>query len=252
MKYPGLILAATLAANTAIADTELTMAQSDGGDDASTTVISVQKGKVAFSEDGIVQSIYDSANGAFTQIDHAGKGYMVMDSESMGQMADQVSDMVKQFEAQMANMPPEQREAMMKMIPADMRAKLSGSAPKKTVSVEWTGDSDKVAGYKCKIASVTLPDGDRSTACVAKADALGIPGSDYDAMAAMLETMQELASRFGVAPDMPSAKQMGGVPIRMTGSEQAMELQSVSTDELSSAIFEVPAGYRKRSMLDGM
>ena len=241
-----------IASPAALADTRLTM--TDNSDEPSVTAISVHDGKVVLESDGVIMGIYNANTRSFTQVDHQSKTYMVMDDAAMEGVADQMSDMMKQFEEQMANVPPEQRDAMMQMIPAEMRERMQGKKPKaKKADISWSGKSDKVAGYKCKVANVTSPDGEKNTACVAKPGALGISDDDYDALTGMFDTMQEMAARFGSEAEMPNARDLGGIPIRMSGDDGEMTvLQDVNNDKLDGAMFEVPAGYSKRSLTDGM
>jgi len=249
MKYPVLALSIVLMGPCALADTRFAL---EDMDDQTVTVFNVRDGKVAFEQDGMLVAIYDSQNGSITQVDHNSKSYMVMDAAAMDEMATQMSAMMKQMEAQLANMPPEQREAMMQMMPG-MGDRMKGDKAKKSVTVDWTGEKSKVAGYPCKMAKVTTGDGDVSKACIAKASTLGMPDEDYDAITAMFQSMQDMAERFGEAPQMPDAKAMGGIPIRMTDSDgKTSQLKTFSTDDLDGVLFEVPASYQQRSMTDGM
>ncbi|MFK7887912.1 MAG: DUF4412 domain-containing protein [Gammaproteobacteria bacterium] len=251
MKKNILTLAAALCATTAIADTSITM-QEQGAEDGAVTVINIRDGKVAMTEGGKTMGLYDAASGSFTQLDHSGKAFMVMDDKAMDAVDDKISDAMKEMEAQLADMPPEQREAMMKMVPG-MADLMDRKKDVKAVEIDFTGKSDKVGAYSCKIAKVTTPAGLTSQVCIAKPSALGVSKDDFAAMGAMLDTMQSFANRFGQDAEFPSAKQLKGIPVRMTGADGDVTiLTNVSTDELDGAMFEVPAGYKKRSMMDGM
>lgn len=251
MKKNILALAAAMSATLAMADASLTM-QEQGAADGATTTISIRDGKVAMSENGQVTGLYDSASGNFTQLDHVGKGYMVMDDEAMDAVQSQMSEAMKQMQEQLATMPPEQREAMMKMVPG-MGNMMKEDAPADATKIDFTGQKDKVSGYACEVATITTSDGDVSQACIAKPSALGVSGDDFAAMGAMIDTMRSFATRFGQAADFPSAKQMKGIPVRITDTDgEVTVVTAVSTDKLDGAIFEVPAGYAKKSMMDGM
>jgi len=251
MKKNILTLAVALSATTAIADTSITM-QEQGAENGAVTVINIRDGKVAMTEDGKTMGLYDAASGSFTQLDHSGKAFMVMDDDAMDAVEGQISDAMKEMEAQLAGMPPEQREAMMQMVPG-MADLMDRKKEAKGVDIDFTGKSDKVGGYSCKIAQITTASGLTSQACIAKPSALGVSNDDFAAMGAMLDTMQNFAKRFGQDAELPSAKQLKGIPVRMTGADgEVTILTSVSNDKLDSAMFEVPAGYTKRSMMDGM
>lgn len=249
MKNTIFILAAALVGTNALADTRLALEQMDN---SSEMVINVQKGKVAFEEDGTLIAIYDAKDGSITQVDHKGKSYMVVDAATMDEVASQMSAMMKEMEKQLAAMPPAQREAMMEMMPG-MAGAMGGDKTVKPATVEWTGQKEKVAGYGCKVATVTTGEGVVSKACIAKASTLGIPEDDFEAMTDMFESMQKMAARFGSDPQLPDAKAMGGMPIRMVDADgKVSQLKSVSTEDLDSTMFEIPASYTKRSITDNM
>ncbi len=252
MKTSGFLLCALIASPVALADTRITM--TDNADEPTLSTINIKGGKVVVESDGEVMGIFDVATNSFTQVDHKNKSYMVMDKAAMDGVADQMSGMMKQFEEQMANVPPEQREAMMQMIPAEMRERLQGKKVEvKKPEISWTGKSDKVAGYKCKVATVSNTDGGEDTACIAKLSTLGVSDEDFETMNALVDMMQEIATQFGAKSEIPDTRDMGGIPIRMSTKEGGVTvLQNISNDKLDSALFEIPAGYRARSLTDGM
>lgn len=251
MKLTGLMAAAVLAATPAMADIQITMKDRDRDGRETESTISVRDGKVAMSIPGDGgMAIYDSQTGELTQVDHKSREYIVVDQETMDQAADQMSAMMKQMEAQLASLPKEQREAMMKMMPG--MAGMGGNEKRPAAKIEWTGSKDKVAGYRCRIATITEPDGTNNSACIASADELGMSKDDYQAIASMFETMQAFARRFSSEAPMPSLEQLDGVPIMMKdrGDGSSVELVSVDTDSLEAEIFEVPAGYKRRQMME--
>jgi hypothetical protein len=250
MKKNIIALAAAMSATVAMADTSLTMQEQ--GAEGETTTINIRNGIVAVGENGQITGLYDSASGDFTQLDHVGKGYMVMDDAAMDDVQDQISEAMKEMQAELASMPPEQREMMMKMIPgaANMMKEKETAA---TAKIDFTGERDKVSGYACNVAKIETADGDVSQACIAKPSAMGVDSDDFAAMGAMIDTMNEFASRFGQDAQFPSAKQLQGIPVRMTSADGEVTIvTAVSTKKLDGAMFEVPAGYTKKSMMDGM
>ena len=243
----GLTLVAALAAAHTLADARLEM--TDGADDDDGMIINVSNGKLAFEEGGVPTMLYDAKTDAFTYLNHAQKGYVVMDKAAMKEVGDQMDSMMKEVQAQLASLPPEQREAMMQMMPgmAD-RMKPKSEAPK--ADIDFTGDSAKVGGYSCKIARISgLADG-ANEVCVAKPKALGISGDDFDTMTRAFDMMQKAANRFGQGAPFPSARELGGVPIRVRDDEGVTSLTRVSTDKIDAAVFEIPAGYSQQSIME--
>lgn len=250
MKHAGILVAAALVSHSALADTQLTM--SDGAKEhAEHSVISVRNGKVAMqSASDNSLALYDSATGEFTHVDHDKRAYMVMDKQMMDQAAGQMSAMMKQMEAQLASLPAEQREAMMKMMPG-IAGRMGAKDAAPQAKIEWTGKDDKVAGYHCKLATITESDGDQSTACVAKPGELGMADKDFEAVASMFRTMQSFAEQFSSEAQMPSVDELGGVPILLKDGHggKTSRLVKVSTDDLDAGLFSVPDGYTKQSMM---
>ena len=158
-----------------------------------------------------------------------------------------MSEMMKQVEAQLANLPKEQREAMMKSMPglASMQERETAAA----FDFEWTGDKREVAGYPCRVARVTKGGNDDGEACIAKPDDIGMSKADFESLASMFDTMQEFAAMSGES-GMPDMREIGGFPIATSSKKDRSKstLTSASDDKLDGAAFEVPAGYKQRTM----
>lgn len=241
-----LTLIAALAAGQAVADTRLIM--SDGSEDG-TSAISVSGDMVAFEEDGRAAMIFDANRDAFTMLNHDQQGYVVMDKAAMKEVRGEMDAMMKQVESQLAGMPPEQREAMMKMMPG-MADRLKPKDQPAKANVDFTGKTAKVGGYSCKIARITGALGGPSEVCVAKPKALGISSADFDTMDRAFEMLQQSAAQFGQDAPFPSARDLGGVPIQMTDEDGTVTtLTGVSTDKIDDAMFEIPAGYQRQSIM---
>lgn len=251
MKLTGLMAAATLAAPLAMADIQITMLETKGGSRGQESVISIRDGMVAMQSAGDSgHALFNAKTREFTQIDHDSRSYIVMDQESMNEAADQMSAMMKQMEAQLAQLPAEQREAMMKMMPG-MAKQMGNKEAAPPTRVEWTGDKDEVAGYKCRVAEIVDPDGDRTTACVAKASELGMSDADFESVAMMFETMQDFARRFNSRAPMPTIDDLEGVPVRSQDADgSTITLVSVDKSKLDDELFSIPGDYTKRSMMD--
>ena len=248
MTKAGLTLIAALAAGHAMADTQMIM--SDGSEDGMSSV-SVSGNMVAFGEDGRAAMIYNAGTEEFTMLNHDQQGYVVMDKAAMKEVRGEMDAMMKQVEEQLANLPPEQREAMMAMMPAGVMDRMKPKKEMATAEVTFTGRSDKVAGYSCKVARITGVAGGATEVCVAKPKALGSSASDVESMDRAFQTMQTTMAQFGQDAPFPSISEMGGVPIRATDSDGTVTtLTSISSDKIDSAMFEIPAGYERQSIME--
>lgn len=245
-----LTLTALVASSHAFADAQIVM--TDGSDDSSgEMVISVSDGKMAFSDEGRTEMIFDKNSGDFTILNHEQKGFVVMDDSSMKEVRGEMNAMMKEMQAQLDSLPPAQREQAMKMMPPNMAAMMGGAEPEKPkTAVSFTGKTDKVGGYKCRVAKIDDADG-MTEACVAKPDTLGVSGDDYETMASAFDAMASMASQLGQTTPMPNSRDLGGIPIRTMDSDgSVMSIKDVSNDKLDGAIFEVPAGYSRQSIMD--
>ena len=250
MKHLAALIIAVSMCVDASADMQMTMAEKDlsGGARAAQTQISVRDGKVLFSVsgNGDFSAIYNTADGSLTQIDHASKTYMLMDKKGMQDSMDQMSAMMKQVEEQLANLPKEQREAMMKSMPGLGKSE----AKPEPVELDWTGEKREVAGYPCRIALVKKAGAAEGESCIANPGDLGMSKADFEALASMFETMQEYSAGVSGESAMPDMRKIGGFPIATNdpngGTSSA--LVSASNDELEGEIFEVQATYKRRTM----
>ncbi len=222
---------------------EMSTDKAEGG----TLVMQVKDGKTRWEQDGDARGsvLYDAATKTLTVLNHGDKTYMKLDKAAVQGVSEQMKAAMKQMEAQMANMPPEQREMIMKRMPG-----FAAQEEKPVFSAEKAGGSDKVNGIKCRNMRL-LKDGQPYTdACVADADAMDIPEADFETLAAMFESMQEMASQFSGGRGALPLREIGGMPVRSVNVEtgEVSEVVSVSDDSLDGALFEVPAGYRLQEM----
>ncbi|MGB5622333.1 MAG: DUF4412 domain-containing protein [Gammaproteobacteria bacterium] len=255
VKNAGWLVAAALFSHSALADMQLTISERSTNDPSASgeTVMSIRDGMVRFTGTGAGDAgqavLFDSASGTLTQIDHTRRSYMVMDRASMDQMAEQTSAMMKEFEQQFANMPKEQRDAMMRAMPG-MAERMGGKKEARSFEFEWVGGEGSYIGIPCKNAKVTTSDGEVSNACIATKDAIGISDADFEALASMFDTMAEFASRFSENADMPDMRKIGGFPIATSdpNSGSSSELTARSDAKLDAGLFAVPADYTRQSM----
>lgn len=255
LKNAGWLVAATLFSQGALADMQLTMSERNQNDPSASgeTVMSIRDGMVLFTSSGAGDAgqamLFDSASGTVTQIDHTRRSYMVMDRASIDRAAEQNSEMMKQVEQQFANMPKEQRDAMMQAMPG-LAERMGQKKERRTYEFEWVGGEGSYAGIPCKNARLTSSDGTVSNACIASKDAIGMSGADFEALASMFDTMADFAGRFSEDADMPDMRKIGGFPIATSDPDSGSrsELIARSDAKLDAEPFQVPADYTRQSM----
>lgn len=205
--------------------------------------------------DSNVSMIY--RNDEFMVLDHAKKSYMVMDQAMLDSVSTQVSDAMKQMEAQLANLPPEQRamaEQMMKGRLQGMMGQEGGGAPKFRVqaagSGEWRSGS-------CDMYSVF--DGAQKIQEVCAADLNDIDGANeamaaFRGMAAFIEKLTEslpMGAGDAINPG-ELMDQIDGFPVRTRQFDRGVlaseaVLESVAEINLDAALFDAPADYRREN-----
>lgn len=197
-------------------------------------------------------------------IDHQEKRVHRVDEEGMEKVSLQIHAAMKQMEAQLAQLPPEQREMMEKMMkermPA-MAAARGGDAPERRVE---KGDTDKVGAYSC--TTYTMYSGDRKVweVCAASANELGSAAHEViEAVRGMSHFVEQLREAVRQTPfaevvDTPfqAMEEIQGFPIRIRGFgtggviDDVSTLKSITPEELGDDWFAVPAGYEVVNLAD--
>lgn len=239
--------------NGAMADATIVMSEAHekmpGG--KGQTKMLVKDGRLVMEQMGQNQSVlFDSETNSMTQIDHGRKEYMVMDDATLDQAESQMGQMMKELEKQLAGMSEQEKKMVMQHMPKNLPG-MQKQAPK-VYQVKQLGRNDKVAGYKCKMVEMHEDGALETTACVASASTLGLSKGDYATIAKMIDMMQSFADRFAQAGSgIPSLDEMGGLPIMSSAADGSNRSQLVSVDlgSLDAEIFEIPAEYNQRSMM---
>ena len=88
-------------------------------------------------------------------VNHQDQTYHRMDKDSMTRMSSQMSEAMKQMEAQLANLPPEQRAMMERMMkgrmPGGMPGAMGSDRPQRRIEV---GGDEQVGEYSCTMYTV--------------------------------------------------------------------------------------------------
>ncbi len=194
-------------------------------------------------------------------LNHKDKTYVVMDEAMLEQMNSQMSEATKQMEAQLAQVPPEQRAMVEKMMKGQMRSMMpKQSAPPLRVE---RGGSGEWQTYSC--TQYTIYSGNEKTQDICAASLDQIEGSDevmgaFRSMAAFVKKMSEslpgpMASSVAQNPT-GMMDQIEGFPVHTVQFEKGSVSQKISLDSmteqaLEESLFAVPDNYNKQDLFKG-
>ena len=240
-----------------VADTRLSIQNTESGEQPQIQAVLVTKGKVRMEQGGDDDTLllYFEDNNTFYAVQPADKSYMEFDPEKAAAMMDQASQMQQRMMAQlqerMKDLPAEQREQMMEMM------KHSGQAmpgePEEPVRYEQRSGSHTVGGFSCSWVDAYQGERKVRELCLADPASMGMASADKNTMMAMQTSMMALAKRLGSA-GMFQDNMPDGFPVHVrhfdssgqVASEQ--RVQQVSKSALDASLFEVPPGYQKREL----
>ena len=209
-----------------------------------------------------VVMIFDQSKQVMWTIDRKSGAYFEMTAadvqkmgQSMGQAMGQMAEAMKQMEADMAKMPPEQRARMEQMMKQPM-VMAQPAAPQITVQEKSQGE--KAGQYVCTLYDV-LTNGQRTQeVCAAPLDQALLQPPEYQTFQAMAEFYEPLRRNapqggWGVS----GTSQIKGFPVRWRsyqGDKVVSEWEVVRAErrDLDSSLFTLPAGLKKTEMMQMM
>ncbi len=290
MLRPMLALAAFGAMAPAFADTHITFVD-DKGATASQMYVKGDKVRMDMGGNGQGYAIYDVASNSMKVMMPAQKKYMVFDQQSAAQMGAAASsaqqqgqaagaqaqaemaqhqaemdDANKKMETGMANMTPEQKAMVEKMMAAQSARTSSALGAAQNgggvqVEMKELGTSETVAGHSCKDVQMVVNGKPSASMCIVDSPAsLGIPAADLKTLEAMRDGMQKIVSQMGPMGQGMSSMMARGFAIKTTRQtyqnfKPTMEtdtLKSVSTSSVDAGLFTLPSGYTQTSMQEMM
>jgi predicted secreted protein len=190
-------------------------------------------------------------------VDDDDKSYIVFDKATMEQLAQQLNSAMAKMKDQLAKLPPEQRAQIESQMGSMMG--MGGGEKKWTVEAVDTGKSDKVDGRTCRIWDVKRNGELDDQICVVPYSAL--PGKEnfQKVFANFAKVFEEMAKSVPMLAGMMSNEfdaqtKVNGFPVRSRGYENGKlgnEEQVVTVwreEAIPAAMFEIPAGYKKKAM----
>jgi hypothetical protein len=154
-------------------------------------------------------------------------------------------------------MPPEQRKQVEEM----MKSQMPGmDAPKHTLDVVATGKKETIMGKSCTSYEV-LVDGEKISEVWATSwKEAGVPKESLSMLYALTAFFEDLASSNPMLGEalqseggfMQGLDRIDGFPLRIVDFEAGEPVseslvKSMSSEAIAPEVFEVPAGYRKKS-----
>ena len=197
--------------------------------------------------------IFDQAK-QVTWMADLGKGtYMEFTAAQVQGMANQMQSAMRQMEAEMANMPPDQRAMMEQMMKGRMGAMGGGAAPPKTVREKAQGV--KVGAFTCTRYEVLTGGQLSQEVCAAPVGDLKLDPAAYETFKALAEFYEPLTRQIPrgnwTAPS--GLSQIQGFPVQTISYEgqrptSEWRLVSIENRSLDAALFTLPAGLKKTEM----
>ena len=218
-------------------------------------------GFMKMSGDKNTDMIFNYAEQNMTIISHEDKSYMIFDQNTGSSIK---NEMEKMMEQALANVPPEQRAMVEKMMKQRM-PQMAGShvaetkAPK--TDFRETNRDDTINGYDCVYYEAYKNDQKENEYCVAswsELDASDNVQESFANMAKFMESFIEQISRMSPV-EMDSnpfsfMKEMNGFPVltRQYSKGKISEeitLSSITEKDIPDSVFQMPQGYNKRSLM---
>ena len=219
--------------------------------------------KVAGFDEGAGEVIFDGKSQEMTIVNHKERSFMQLDRKTIEQLSAKIGDAMAQMEAQLAQMPPAQREMMERMMKDKMPTQAQ-AAPEP--SILRTGVSDTVAGYKAEKIELAMPGGEKHELWVAPWKELKGSEGIADAFNGMSQLFDKMLSAFSQGPmgGMMSERMssgwldqlhaLGGFPVMTRELNRAGKvvsetaLQGIEEQDLAAADFKAPKGYKRQKI----
>lgn len=190
--------------------------------------------------------IYRADQDVIYIVSHDEKKYMRMDKETIAEMSSKMNDAMQKLEAQLKQMPPEQRAMMEKM----MKGRMPKTAEKRTLVVKPAGSEGGLRKYE-----VWLGKEKESEVWVSDPGKVGISAENmavFQKMSTLFESLVQSLARnpyFNTEVNpFEGFKQMDGFPVRIKDKDgEVTVIRNASQQSLNASLFEVPSGYQEQN-----
>jgi len=199
--------------------------------------------------------IFDSNKKALVMVNHQDKTYTTFDEATLKEITERMQGFKKQMEAQLANLPPEQRQMMQQM----MRGRMpSTERPKANYELKQTGETQNIAGISCQMMNATKDGQLMSELCVA--DSSKIPNGEqiYTAFKALQQMFAQLMEAMPIRSEVMdeawhAMQSIPGYPIltrqiKNGRVSSTSELVKVKEQAIDMRKMKIPEGYREQKI----
>ena len=230
-----------------------------GGKETGSETIYVQSGKVridSLDSRGRVTDFTLFRDGVVWQVDVASRTYRKLDKAAMQKAAAQQQQAIAKAKAQMANMTPEQRQRMSKVL-GDMQAGGSSStAPHAEPVFSRTGRTETIGSLTCQVWESKVGGKTSAQYCVATPGSIPGGGEALAGLKQMMTTLKEITAdlpmagkELGVLAD--GIRKLDGYPVvvrEFTGNKPDSErtYKTSNSEALAADKFEIPKGFKEK------
>lgn len=198
----------------------------------------------------------------FLVLDHEKKSYIVMDQAMLDKVGSEIDKAMKQMEAQLASLPPEQRAMAEQMMKSQLQGIMGNEKPKPAPRIERVGTGDW-QGKACTRYEVY--EAQQKTQDICSTPLTGIDGAEemmsaFTGMAAFVEEMARsmpgpMADGFDTNPG-KIMEAVGGFPVVTTDyyrgrAESESVVESIVEKALDAALFAAPVDYTQQDPFAG-
>jgi hypothetical protein len=200
--------------------------------DGSTTTHYFSKDRVRFNS-GRTDTIMEFASGKIITVDHQKKQYSEM---TVTEIDEAMKGMAAQMEQAMANVPPQMREKMSKM--------MGGATGEVTVT---KGESRTIASYSCQMYTVTMGANMTQESCNTTAITPPFDPANFQKLSRvsipMIQGMDKLIAKMA---EVKGLSLMNHTSMSMMGRkvETTVEATEVKKGALGADVFAMPTGYK--------
>lgn len=228
------------------------------GQEAERSRIYAQSGKIRMeqSDGNETAATMIFLGSEFLYVDHREKSYVVMDEAMLDEVSAKMSEAMKEMEAQLASMPPEQRAMVEQMMKGQMQGMAAQQAPSSSAPRIEAKDSGEWKSYRCR--QYVVFEGAEKVQDICAAELDEVDGADevietFRNMAAYITKMTEsmpMRSDDRINPGELMAE-IDGFPVHTIDYENGAVvretwLDSVTEQDLDEGMFAAPEGYRRQ------
>jgi hypothetical protein len=199
--------------------------------------------------------VFDAQADVIRMIIPSRKSYVEMSRAEMQQMQQQIAGALAKMEAQLKNMPPEQRKMIEDVLKGRgaMPAGARPAAPRTTFKAAGT---DTVGRWPCTKYDGYIGAAKVTEVCAAQPSAIGLNDADFEPLerlADFVKTMLPGAADQFVVNATVAEQGFAGVPIRRVTfhdgkPEMTSELTELRREAIPESVWAVPAGFTRQQI----